>query len=153
MGYIETKLNKGEQILLQTELHPVIFIMPFVVVAAGVLVINMAKQISFNHKYAYIGVAVIGLFFFVSEAVRYMTSVYGITTERIIARTGVLKLRIVEMPLEKIETVEVNQTFLGQMLGYGAITITGTGGAREMLSDLRAPGQYKDAIMQKLQRK
>jgi uncharacterized membrane protein YdbT with pleckstrin-like domain len=152
LGYIEKKLNKGEQILLQTELHPIIFTMPFVVIAAGVLVINILNQIYFEHKLGHYWVAVIGLLFFIPEAIRYITSVYGITTERIIARTGVLRLRIIEMPLEKVETVSVNQSILGRMLDYGAVTITGTGGAREFLADLRTPGQFKDAIMQKLQK-
>jgi uncharacterized membrane protein YdbT with pleckstrin-like domain len=147
MSYIDSKLNTGETVVMQTELHMIIFVMPFVIIAAGVLVINMVKQFEYATKYGYIIVAVMSLLFFLSEATRYATSIYGITTQRIIARTGILKVKTIEIPLNQVETVEVDQTLLGRIIGYGTVKITGTGGSNEYLVDLNAPGKFRDAVM------
>jgi uncharacterized membrane protein YdbT with pleckstrin-like domain len=47
------------------------------------------------------------------------------------------------MNLSKIESVNVDQSIFGRILGYGAITIIGTGGTRETFSDLANPIQFR----------
>ncbi len=48
-----------------------------------------------------------------------------------------------EMNLSKVESVNVNQTFMGRMLGYGSISIIGTGGSRESFHNITDPVKFK----------
>jgi len=147
MNYIESKLNSGEQVIMQTELHQIIFSLPFIVIAVGFIALLPLKQFGHVENYGYIFVGLLSLLFFTSEAIRYATSIYGITSQRVIARTGVLRIKTIEILLNQVETVEVDQTFIGRILGFGTVIITGTGGTNEYLRDLKAPGQFRDAVM------
>ena len=53
------------------------------------------------------------------------------TNRRIIIKTGFIARNTFEMNLSKIESVNVDQSFMGRILGYGSMTIIGTGGTRE----------------------
>ena len=59
-----------------------------------------------------------------------------VTNKRIIVKTGIISRRTLEMNLNKIESVNVDQSIMGRMLGYGTITIIGTGGTRESFPDI-----------------
>jgi uncharacterized membrane protein YdbT with pleckstrin-like domain len=68
---------------------------------------------------------------FIIPALAQWSDEFVITNKRIIVKTGIVSRRTLEMNLNKIETVNVDQSILGRILGYGTITIIGTGGTRE----------------------
>ena len=45
----------------------------------------------------------------------------------------------IDLPMRKIESVDITQNILGSMLGYGTMLITGTGGSRNYLSYIKNP--------------
>jgi len=47
------------------------------------------------------------------------------------------------MNLTKIESVNVNQTIVGRILGFGDITIIGTGGTRETFKKINRPITFR----------
>ena len=47
------------------------------------------------------------------------------------------------MNLTKIESVNVDQSILGRILGYGTIGIIGTGGTKEQFNDIRKPLTFR----------
>src|SRR3979490_2865203 len=63
--------------------------------------------------------------------------VAGVTTEtdvtnlRVIHKTGFIKRRSFEMSLDKVESVDVNQSILGRILNYGDVTVRGVGEGAE----------------------
>ena len=71
--------------------------------------------------------------------IRQMTSEFVITNKRIIMKTGLISRKTFEMNLQKIESVNVNQSFWGRILGFGTVTIIGTGGSKESFSDISNP--------------
>ena len=76
---------------------------------------------------------------FISPLIENWTSEYAITNKRVIIKIGLISRKTLEMNLSKIESVNVDQSIFGRILGYGAITIIGTGGTRETFSDLANP--------------
>jgi uncharacterized membrane protein YdbT with pleckstrin-like domain len=71
--------------------------------------------------------------------IKQKTSEFVITNKRIIIKTGFIARKTLEMNLSKIESVNVDQGILGRILGYGTITIIGTGGTRESFPDISRP--------------
>ena len=72
-----------------------------------------------------------GLFtLFIVPAILRWTDEFVITNKRIICKTGIFSRRTLEMNLNKIESVNIDQSIFGRMLGYGTITIIGTGGTK-----------------------
>ena len=48
-------------------------------------------------------------------------------------RPGFIKRRTFEMSLDKVESVDVNQSILGRLLNYGDVTIRGVGEGKETI--------------------
>ncbi len=78
-----------------------------------------------------------GLFtLFIAPALSRWSDEFVITNKRIICKTGIISRRTLEMNLNKIESVNVDQSIFGRMFGYGTITIIGTGGTRESFPNI-----------------
>jgi hypothetical protein len=50
------------------------------------------------------------------------------------------------MALDKVESVDVNQSILGRLLNYGDVTIQGVGEGREKLTTISAPLEFRSHI-------
>jgi uncharacterized membrane protein YdbT with pleckstrin-like domain len=80
---------------------------------------------------------------FILPLVDYITSEYVITNRRVIIKVGLIARNTLEMNLSKIESVNVNQTIIARILGYGSITIIGTGGTRETFYGISRPMGFR----------
>jgi uncharacterized membrane protein YdbT with pleckstrin-like domain len=49
--------------------------------------------------------------------------------------------------MDKVESVDVDQSILGRMFGYGTVTIRRTGEAAEPFRDIADPIDFRNAIM------
>lgn len=78
----------------------------------------------------------------------YFTSEYVITNRRVIIKVGLIARNTLEMNLSKIESVNVNQSILGRILGYGSITIIGTGGTRETFYGISSPMLFRQRFQE-----
>jgi uncharacterized membrane protein YdbT with pleckstrin-like domain len=54
----------------------------------------------------------------------------------IIMKTGLIARKTLELNLTKAESVLVNQSIIGRILGFGIVVIIGTGGTRKTVIDL-----------------
>jgi uncharacterized membrane protein YdbT with pleckstrin-like domain len=50
-----------------------------------------------------------------------------LTNKRLLIRTGLLRMDTVQMSLERIESVELERTIPGMLMGYASVVVTGTG--------------------------
>ena len=69
----------------------------------------------------------VGLLLWLWAWIAYTTTELAITNERVIAKTGLVQRRTTEMFLEKIESIQVDQTIFGRLFNFGSILISGTG--------------------------
>jgi len=80
---------------------------------------------------------------FIAPLIENWTSEFAITNKRVVIKLGLISRKTLEMNLSKIESVNVDQSIMGRILGYGAITIIGTGGTRETFTDISDPMQFR----------
>jgi uncharacterized membrane protein YdbT with pleckstrin-like domain len=45
--------------------------------------------------------------------------------------------------LNKIESIQVNQSILCRLCGFGSITVTGTGGTKDPFHNIAAPFEFR----------
>lgn len=76
---------------------------------------------------------------FIAPVVDRYTDEFAVTNRRVIVKTGLISRKTLEMNLSKIESVNVDQSIFGRLLGYGTITIIGTGGTRESFPNISKP--------------
>lgn len=61
--------------------------------------------------------------FFLSLVLRYLSTEIGLTSRRIIYKTGLFMVEVEEVDLEEIKAVQVHHGIFGYILGYGRIKI------------------------------
>ncbi|HEY9169311.1 MAG TPA: PH domain-containing protein [Lutibacter sp.] len=71
------------------------------------------------------------------------TDEFAITNKRVIIKTGLISRKTFEMNHSKIESVNVDQSIIGRILGYGTIRIVGSGGTKEVFPNIRKPLQFR----------
>ena len=80
---------------------------------------------------------------FIAPIIDRWTSEFAITNKRVIIKIGWISRKTVELNLSKIESVNVDQSFWGRILGYGDIRLIGTGGTREVFVKLANPLEFR----------
>lgn len=70
----------------------------------------------------------------------------GITSKRVIRKSGVIMRDTSEIRLNKVESVSVKQGFLGRMFGYGDVIIAGTGGNDAVMKGVKDPLVFRNAV-------
>ncbi len=80
---------------------------------------------------------------FISPLIDRYTDEFAVTNKRVIIKTGLVSRKTFEMNHSKIESVNVDQSILGRILGYGNISIVGSGGTKEVFPNIRKPLQFR----------
>lgn len=150
MGYVERHLLAGERVVYKTRLHWVLFVKPALVVLAGVALMVLLRQVQ-DPRWLWIfgaAVALIGLVWAFVHYVEVMTSEFAVTTSRLILKVGLISRYTTELLLAKVESIGVQQGLIGRLLNYGDLTVTGTGGAREVFRRVRDPIGFRNHVQQ-----
>ena len=73
---------------------------------------------------------------------------WAITSQRVIDEAGVLSVRVVDSPLDKIHNVSCSQSLLGRMLGYGTLNIkTAAEAGSTTIEKVARPMELKETIL------
>ena len=75
------------------------------------------------------------------------TTELAITSKRIISKSGIIRRTIMELRLDKIESIKVDQGLFGRLLNFGSITIAGTGGDKTPIERIADPLQFQKHFM------
>ena len=154
MSYASSVLQTGETIKAVGRLHWIVFVRGFVLMAIGaaLLLYGYDTQRTARGDLASALVVVGCVFALVGAALwlnawfhRWITEI-SVTTHRVIYKTGFIRRHTVEMNMDKVETVNVDQTIMGRILGYGTIHVLGTGQGIESLSGIGSPIEVRSAI-------
>lgn len=71
--------------------------------------------------------------------VNFHFSSLTIKKKQVILRTGMMVRQTIDIPIAKIETIDIRQSLFGSIFHYGTLIITGTGGTRHMIGFLDKP--------------
>ena len=91
--------------------------------------------------------AIIGIVLLVRAWITYGSTEFGVTDRRIIAKTGLVSRRTVEMFLDKVESLNVTQSVMGRVLDFGTVGIRGTGSTEEAIDNISAPLELRKQFM------
>src|SRR6202166_1422645 len=149
--YIDEILQPGEKVLYSTNAHW-IFYLPAIgawILALVLLILSRATStegITLLCLSAAAVVAVAALYWTVKAWFHRWTTETDVTNLRVVHKEGFIKRRTFEMSLDKVESVDVNQSILGRLLNYGDVTILGVGEGRETISMIASPLAFRSFI-------
>jgi len=153
--YIDDILQPGEKVLYSTNAHWMFYlpaIGAWIVVAILLIVSFVAAAIPALMLVCWASAAVVAiaaLFWTLKAWFHRWTTETDVTNMRVVHKTGFIKRRTFEMALDKIESVDVNQSILGRLLNYGDVTVNGVGEGRETIRTIAAPLAFRSAITTK----
>jgi uncharacterized membrane protein YdbT with pleckstrin-like domain len=88
----------------------------------------------------------VGLASILNSIIIFNTTDFAVTDTRIIAKTGFLRRRSLELMLTKVESILVNQSIAGRIFNYGVIVVVGTGGTKESFPYINDPMEFRKRI-------
>ena len=149
--YIDDILQPGEKVLYSTNAHW-IFYLPAIaawLVAVAFLVLSRLV-VADTPTLLCLSLAAISAIFALYKMLtawfHRWTTETDVTNLRVVHKTGFIKRRTFEMSLDKVESVDVNQSILGRILNYGNVTILGVGEGKETIATIASPLEFRNFI-------
>ena len=149
--YIDDILQPGEKVLYSTNAHW-IFYLPAIagwIVALMLLILSRVTSVDSLTLLCWAAAAVVAiaaLYWTFRAWFHRWTTETDVTNMRVVHKTGFIKRRSFEMALDKVESVDVDQSILGRILNYGDVTIMGVGEGRETIRTIASPLAFRSAI-------
>ncbi len=152
MSYVDENLMSGEKVVRHAGLHWGVFVPSGIVAAFGVILMLGGLTSRDGSSIGCIAgfFILLGLLGLGQAAASYMTTEFAVTDKRIIAKTGLLRRRSLELMLGKVESIGVNQPILGRIFNFGSLVVVGTGGTREAFPNIERPMEFRKFITAQL---
>jgi len=149
--YIDEILQPGERVLYSTNAHWIFYFPAIVawIVALAFLVLMPQATADGLRVLCLIAagvVALAALYWTIKGWFHRFTTETDVTNLRVVHKTGFIKRRTFEMALDKVESVDVDQSILGRILNYGDVTIRGVGEGIEKITTVDTPLAFRSSI-------
>ncbi|HVN55674.1 MAG TPA: PH domain-containing protein [Anaerolineaceae bacterium] len=156
MSGSEEQLLPGEQVQLRARIQRVMFIVPVMLVLAGLalLILSMTKPASFPAFVApaAVGVFLLGSFLFLYASFIFTTTKFEVTNRRILARAGWPRSNSLEIGLQRVDSILLRQSLPGRIFDYGTLIVVGSGGLLKEVHNIVAAREFRTRIEEKLPR-
>ena len=148
--YIDEILQPGEKVLYSTNAHWIFYfpaIVAWIVVVVLLIVGTVVPPLVPLSWAAAAVIAVAAVYFTIRGWFHRLTTETDVTDRRVVHKTGFINRHTFEIALDKIASVEVNQTILGRILNYGDVTIVSMGEVRpQPIKTIASPLAFRSAI-------
>jgi len=161
MAYVDTNLLPGETVVHRGRLHWIVMA-PEVLVGCALDVLACLFLIMafvwhgpkgiFTVPLAIVAavLAVGGSAWVALGALKRNATEIAVTTRRVLVKKGLLTRSTTELLLSKVESVAVEESPLGQTLGFGKVTIHGTGGTPEIFDPIDHPNEFRREVQSQI---
>lgn len=78
--------------------------------------------------------------------IRNMTTTIFVSNKRFFHSHGLLRRNTHEMVVAKIETIDVKESMMGRLLGYGTVFVSGTGAGSITMKCMKKPFELQRQI-------
>jgi uncharacterized membrane protein YdbT with pleckstrin-like domain len=143
MSYVNSVLQPGERVIMRGHLHWIVYWQAILFLVLGIALVASEPAGAWNGMLRSATAIAFGVLFVLSFAhawfIRWITEI-AVTDRRIIYKRGFINRHTEEMNMDKVASVDVDQSILGRVLDYGTIHVLGTGGAQSVDDGNRARG-------------
>ena len=161
MGYVDTNLLPGETVVYRGRIHwivmaPAIISGSILDLLACVFLVGaflwQGPKGTFSIPLAILAAmfAVAGSAWVALWAVQRKATEIAVTSRRVLIKKGLLTRHTTEILLSKVESVAIEESPFGQTLGFGNVTIHGTGGTPEIFDRIADPNEFRRQIQSQI---
>jgi uncharacterized membrane protein YdbT with pleckstrin-like domain len=148
MSYVNRVLEPDETVLYSARLHwrshlPGVFLLAIAIgcVIAGAEIDDKLPVLAAAAVFLVLAAAS-----WIPAAIRRSCSEFVVTDRRVILKRGIFGRHTIEMNRTKVESVDVDQTLMGRIMGYGTVVVRGTGGGLEPIRNIAHPMRFRTYI-------
>src|ERR1700674_61062 len=154
-----SNLLPGENLILKEHPHWVVLIksiwLPIVAVILVVIADFTILEANYNtwnlplhfRTYFTLAVMALALLWLIVVWIRWQSTTYRLTDQRIKIETGVFGRQEKVIPIDRVQDCMTKLSLLGRMLGYGRVEIDAAGAqGAEVLDHLPNPGRFRDLV-------
>jgi hypothetical protein len=175
MSYASRNLVPGETLLFETRHHWIVLLGPLLVslllglpglallvgaiqaksgkdpaARAGILS-EIAAQLGPQGTAVLGGILLVAAIIVLSYGLaKRNATIMAVTNRRVLIKTGMTSRRTLDLMLSKVESIGVDETFLGRMLGFGSVVVHGTGGTPESFVNIANPQQLRRSVQEQI---
>jgi uncharacterized membrane protein YdbT with pleckstrin-like domain len=149
MSYVQHVLQPGETVRHTASIHWVVYLPGILFAVAAALTFGWSTIVTRGSVFLEVVAglfAIIAVFLLIPEWFTWWTTEIAVTNHRIIYKTGFIRRNTVEMHMDKVESVDVDQSILGRILNYGDVNVRGTGTGFEPLKMIAAPLELRNCV-------
>src|SRR5262249_24411234 len=149
MSYVKHVLQPGEQVRHTASIHWIVYWPGALMLILACLIYGYANAEGGGRFFWDVVAACIAIFavlLLFREWFTWWTTEIAVTDRRIIFKEGFISRNTVEMHMDKVESVDVDQSILGRIFDYGDVIVKGTGTGFEPLTMISAPLELRNHI-------
>lgn len=156
-NYIKESLEPGEEIIFNGRLHwsaifsyilwATLFGLATIALLAVALLVVPENESAMPYYYSAIATALIGILIYIVGVVVRTRTEFAVTNSRFIQKDGILNIKMTEIPLFKVETVNFYQTIWQRMLGTGCLELVGSGGTSHQVHSVQHPMALRKIVV------
>ena len=150
-------LLPGETLVLKDHPHWIVVVKSLVIPVVLLIAVTVADFTFLLDNYGsfpehfrtyltLVVVAIAGLWLIVVW-IRWRSTSYTLTNQRIKIETGVFSRQSKMIPIDRVQDCTTKQSLVGRMLGYGRVEVDAAGAqGAEVLDHLPNPGSFRDQV-------
>ncbi len=158
MPFPRRLLNEHEELVIDQNPHPWFFAGPGAA-TLGALVALLVVLVWGGDggawdvlKIALCVLVVAALLWTLGRAVRWRSTMFVVTSDRVVFRNGVFSKRGIEIPLDRVNTVFFHQPLIERMVGAGDLVIESGGEqGRQTFTDISHPSEVQNEIYRQIE--
>jgi uncharacterized membrane protein YdbT with pleckstrin-like domain len=145
--YVEKLVGPDEQIIFETHLHWIVYLVPLTMIAVGVaaFIVAVGDRGESNGAVLLVLLLPVGILALFPAWIRRATTEIAVTTRRIVYKRGWISRNTIEINFNRIESLDIKQSVLGRIFDFGTVIIRGTGIGVQPMHNVAAPLQLRNA--------
>ena len=160
-NYIKRSLEEGETIIYKGRLHwsaifrYLFFSFLFTVGGIAAIILAYTTYPEQKEKLFWGGIALLVLAFFIWIVGRIVRtrSEFAVTDTRFVQKDGIFNIKMTEIPLARIETVNFYQSLWQRIISTGCVELVGSGGTSHQVHCIEHPMQVRKIIVASIKNK
>jgi uncharacterized membrane protein YdbT with pleckstrin-like domain len=156
-----SELLPGENLLVKAHPHWIVIVkylwppalLLLIVAIADLTFLQPINQPDWLFRYQHVriylalaAIAIAGIWFIV-VAIRWQSTTYTLTDQRIKIETGVFGRQSKMIPIDRIQDCTTKQSLFGRMIGYGRVEVDAAGAqGAEVLDHMPNPNAFRDQV-------
>ena len=141
-------MQPGEQVRQISSIHRTVYWpgIAVAVLAAVAYWLSDTRLLPRFWRYTAYALALVAVVLLIQQWFQWWITEIAATNGRVIYKRGLIQRETNEINMDKVESVQIDQSIFGRMLDYGNVTILGTGEGFKTLRTIASPVELRNSI-------